>query len=104
MKVTNIRINMWDSQLCDLCKNTRVTDTTRLLASVPTPRSDTIEDSSEKFSGLLSRFALYDLIIRGTCFCNGHADSCVPLNDDDSEPDDLEQDVVSECDQFLMKR
>lgn len=53
LNVTNLRIQMWKPQTCSKC------------------------NISEKNLAGFKHFAVYDLIIRGTCFCNGHADSCV---------------------------
>ena len=97
MKITNIRIRMWNPQLCETCTDSSITDT-RILTS-PSPLDEEAESEDALWplhsSRHFTRFALYDLIIRGTCFCNGHADTCVPLHEDASEPDDREQDVVS---------
>jgi len=98
MKITNIRIKMWDPQLCESCTDSSITDTRVLTSRNPLEIESENEDAlwSLNSSRHFTRFAVYDLIIRGTCFCNGHADTCVPLHEDDAtEPDDQEQDVVS---------
>ncbi|CAK8675729.1 netrin-4-like [Clavelina lepadiformis] len=78
LKITNLRIRMWNPQICPTCLNST-------------------RDSGNPGSvlpGPFTRFAVYDLIIRGTCFCNGHADTCIPLREDGGEPQDEEQSVV----------
>ena len=99
LKVTNIRIKMWNPQVCPSCVNRSLADSTLYQSRHHLSgrgnrgnlgRAGLASDSSSFFT----RFAIYDLIIRGTCFCNGHADTCIPLHEDDMEPDDQEQDVV----------
>ncbi|KAM9705417.1 netrin-4 [Menidia menidia] len=55
LRVTNIRIRLLKRQACP-CK-------TKDLASVDAPTR---------------HFAIYDLIVKGSCFCNGHAEQCIP--------------------------
>lgn len=92
---------MWNPQMCPSCVNSNIISTALrsrrkdLLESTQNDPLETNVTSVSDTSNFFSHFAIYDLIIRGTCFCNGHADTCVPLREDNSEPEDFEQDVVS---------
>ncbi|XP_007888755.1 netrin-4-like [Callorhinchus milii] len=44
-----------------------------------------------------AHFAIYDLIIRGSCFCNGHAEQCVPLADHKASGRNSEHVVHGKC-------
>lgn len=57
LKVTNIRIRLLKHQSCS-CK-------AKDLASAREARPT-------------RHFAVYDLIVKGSCSCNGHAEQCVP--------------------------
>ena len=39
---------------------------------------DSSSDSIKKYY-----YALYNLVVRGSCFCYGHASNCTPLKDED---------------------
>jgi len=99
LKITNLRIRMWDPQICPSCLNTTLTDSRALtqlrLTSIESNDAHSGQKLREEKRRIFQRFAIYDLIIRGTCFCNGHADTCVPLRGDGSDPADEEQLVVS---------
>lgn len=57
LRVTNLRIQLLKHQSC--------------------PCQAKVLASSNK--ALPTRhFAIYDLIVKGSCFCNGHAEQCVP--------------------------
>lgn len=57
LRVTNIRIRLLKHQSCP-CQ---------------------AKDPASKHEALPTRhFAIYDLIVKGSCFCNGHAEQCVP--------------------------
>lgn len=58
LKVTNIRIRLLKHQKC----HCQAKDLTSAHEPLPT-----------------RHFAIYDLIVKGSCFCNGHADQCVPM-------------------------
>lgn len=58
LRVTNIRIRLLKQQQCP-CQDK---DLGRA-ATEPLPTR---------------HFAIYDLIVKGSCFCNGHAEQCVP--------------------------
>lgn len=58
LKVTNIRIRLLKHQKCPC----QAKDLTSAHEPLPT-----------------RHFAIYDLIVKGSCFCNGHADQCVPM-------------------------
>nr|XP_002126784.1 netrin-4 [Ciona intestinalis] len=84
LKITNLRIRMWNPQLCTGCTNI-------------TSDSLVMEDRSilpEDVGSIFPPFSVYDLIIRGTCYCSGHGDTCVPLHQDGTKPKDSEQSVV----------
>lgn len=57
LRVTNIRIRLLKQQTCPCFDKMAASDSTAL----PT-----------------RHFAIYDLIVKGSCFCNGHAEQCVP--------------------------
>ncbi|XP_005814285.2 netrin-4 [Xiphophorus maculatus] len=57
LRVTNIRIRLLKHQSCP-CQ-------VKALASTRKPLP-------------VQHFAIYDLIVKGSCFCNGHAEQCVP--------------------------
>lgn len=57
LRVTNIRIRLLKHQSCP-CQ---------------------AKDPASAHGALPSRhFAIYDMIVKGSCFCNGHAEQCVP--------------------------
>ncbi|XP_043943568.1 netrin-4 [Protopterus annectens] len=55
LKITNIRIQLLKRQQCP-CQN---------------------KDPDLK-SQRFAHYAIYDFIVKGSCFCNGHADQCIP--------------------------
>ncbi|XP_063783663.1 netrin-4 isoform X5 [Pseudophryne corroboree] len=57
LRITNLRVQLLKQQLCP-CHN---------------------KDSDIKPQSL-SHYAVYDFIVKGSCFCNGHADHCVPTD------------------------
>ncbi|XP_068132886.1 netrin-4 [Hyperolius riggenbachi] len=57
LKITNLRVQLLKQQLCP-CHN---------------------KDSDIKPQSL-AHYAVYDFIVKGSCFCNGHADHCVPVD------------------------
>lgn len=56
LKITNLRVQLLKCQSCPCLSND-------LNAKPPQ----------------LTYYALYDFIVKGSCFCNGHADHCVPI-------------------------
>ncbi|KAJ6656393.1 hypothetical protein lerEdw1_003896 [Lerista edwardsae] len=56
LKVTNLRVQLLKRQSCPCLSND-------LNAKPPQ----------------LTYYAIYDFIVKGSCFCNGHADHCVPI-------------------------
>ncbi|XP_070558524.1 netrin-4-like [Ptychodera flava] len=66
MKITNLRITLMKSQQCPC-----VLKNPTLAAELPK----------------LNYFAVYDMIVGGTCFCNGHANECVPIEDEKDTPE-----------------
>lgn len=59
LKITNLRVRLLERQGCPC------------LPAVPTPRS--LQPPPPL------HYAIYDFIVKGSCFCNGHADHCVPI-------------------------
>ncbi|XP_056430278.1 netrin-4 isoform X2 [Hyla sarda] len=57
LKITNLRVQLLKQQSCP-CQNKNVD----------------IKPHS------LAHYAVYDFIVKGSCFCNGHADHCVPID------------------------
>ncbi|XP_072329192.1 netrin-4-like isoform X1 [Scyliorhinus torazame] len=57
MKLTNLRLHFLKQQGCP-CQHVRLMEKPRRFA----------------------HYAVYDLIVRGSCFCNGHAEECQPLD------------------------
>ncbi|KAM9328157.1 netrin-4 isoform 2-T2 [Pholidichthys leucotaenia] len=57
LRVTNIRIRLLKQQVCPC----QAKDLTSMNKALPT-----------------HHFSIYDLIVKGSCFCNGHAEHCVP--------------------------
>ncbi|XP_077195210.1 netrin-4 isoform X2 [Paroedura picta] len=56
LKITNLRVQLLRQQSCPCHSN-------NLNAKLPQ----------------LTYYAVYDFIVKGSCFCNGHADQCVPI-------------------------
>ncbi|KAL0962909.1 hypothetical protein UPYG_G00347010 [Umbra pygmaea] len=59
LRVTNVRIHLLEHQSCP-CQ---------------AKQADSIPGAPPK-----PHFAVYDLIVKGSCFCNGHAEQCVPAS------------------------
>lgn len=57
LRVTNIRIQLLKHQSCPC----QAKDLTSAQETLPT-----------------HHFAIYDLLVKGSCFCNGHAEQCIP--------------------------
>ncbi|XP_053572856.1 LOW QUALITY PROTEIN: netrin-4 [Bombina bombina] len=57
LKITNLRVQLLKQQQC------------------PCHGKDL--DTKPQY---LSHYAVYDFIVKGSCFCNGHADHCVPVD------------------------
>ncbi|KAM6985681.1 netrin-4 [Aplochiton taeniatus] len=57
LRVTNIRVRLLKHQSCP-CQTKDLT--------------------SAAIAPLTQHFAIYDLIVKGSCFCSGHAEQCVP--------------------------
>ncbi|XP_028972936.2 netrin-4 [Esox lucius] len=57
LRVTNVRVRLLERQSCPCQAKRAVSD------AGPLPGQ---------------HFAVYDLIVKGSCFCNGHAEQCVP--------------------------
>lgn len=57
LKITNLRVQLLKQQSCP-CHNTSLD----------------IKPQS------LAHYAVYDFIVKGSCFCNGHADHCIPTD------------------------
>lgn len=56
LKITNLRVQLLKQQSC------------------PCHSNDMNAKPPE-----LTYYAIYDFIVKGSCFCNGHADHCVPI-------------------------
>ncbi|CAH2277759.1 netrin-4 isoform X2 [Pelobates cultripes] len=56
LMITNLRVQLLKQQICP-CKN---------------------KDPDIK-PQYMAHYAVYDFIVKGSCFCNGHADHCVPI-------------------------
>ncbi|NP_001164710.1 netrin 4 precursor [Saccoglossus kowalevskii] len=65
MKITNLRIKLLKSQRCIPCQ-----------AEI---------NSMEYKLSKMDYFAVSNVIVGGTCFCNGHASECVPLSVESSD-------------------
>ncbi|NWI54136.1 NET4 protein, partial [Calyptomena viridis] len=59
LKITNLRVRLLERQGCPC------------LPASPAPRAPQPPPSLH--------FAIYDFIVKGSCFCNGHADHCIPV-------------------------
>uniref|UniRef100_A0A8D0HGV7 Netrin-4 n=1 Tax=Sphenodon punctatus TaxID=8508 RepID=A0A8D0HGV7_SPHPU len=57
LKITNLRVQLLKLQACPCQGNDIHTKPQRL-----------------------THYAVYDFIVKGSCYCNGHADHCVPIN------------------------
>ncbi|KAM4747933.1 netrin-4 [Rhinophrynus dorsalis] len=57
LKITNLRVQLLKQQICP-CQS---------------------KDPEIK-PQYLAHYAVYDFIVKGSCFCNGHADHCVPVD------------------------
>ncbi|XP_004400321.1 PREDICTED: netrin-4 isoform X1 [Odobenus rosmarus divergens] len=57
LKITNLRVQLLKRQSC------------------PCQRND-LTAKPQHFT----HYAIYDFIVKGSCFCNGHADQCVPVD------------------------
>lgn len=57
LKITNLRVQLLKRQSC------------------PCQRND-LNMKPQHFT----HYAIYDFIVKGSCFCNGHADHCVPVD------------------------
>lgn len=55
LKVTNLRVRLLERQSCPCL--------------LPAPQAPPAP-----------HYAVYDFIVKGSCFCNGHADRCVPVS------------------------
>ncbi|KFP43104.1 Netrin-4, partial [Chlamydotis macqueenii] len=60
LKITNLRVRLLERQGCPCLP---VNPTPHVLQPPPP-----------------LHYAIYDFIVKGSCFCNGHADRCVPVN------------------------
>ncbi|KAF0029879.1 hypothetical protein F2P81_018984 [Scophthalmus maximus] len=61
LRVTNVRVRLLKRQPC------------------PCRAKDRAAAAAERGEALPTQhFAIYDLIVKGSCFCNGHAEQCVP--------------------------
>ncbi|XP_023389703.1 netrin-4 [Pteropus vampyrus] len=57
LKITNLRVQLLKRQSC------------------PCQRND-LNTKPQHFT----HYAIYDFIVKGSCFCNGHADHCIPVD------------------------
>ena len=57
LKITNLRVQLLKRQSC------------------PCQRNDPNAKPQH-----FTHYAIYDFIVKGSCFCNGHADQCVPVD------------------------
>lgn len=57
LKITNLRVQLLKRQSC------------------PCQRND-LNTKPQHFT----HYAIYDFIVKGSCFCNGHADQCAPVD------------------------
>ena len=57
LKITNLRVQLLKQQSC------------------PCQRND-LNAKPRHFT----HYAIYDFIVKGSCFCNGHADQCIPVD------------------------
>nr|XP_037852599.1 netrin-4 isoform X2 [Chlorocebus sabaeus] len=57
LKITNLRVQLLKRQSC------------------PCQRNDLNEEPQH-----FTHYAIYDFIVKGSCFCNGHADQCIPVH------------------------
>ncbi|CAN9508481.1 unnamed protein product [Ophioblennius macclurei] len=68
LRVTNIRLRLLRRQACPCQAKDRL----------PPPQEEEEEEEEEEEAPPTRHFAIYDLIVKGSCFCNGHAEQCVP--------------------------
>ncbi|XP_067854459.1 netrin-4 isoform X2 [Heptranchias perlo] len=74
MKLTNLRLHLLKRQECP-CQG---------LGLLEKPQR-------------FAHYAVYDLIVRGSCFCNGHAEECQPLDGPEREGRSTEAMVHGKC-------
>lgn len=57
LKITNLRVQLLKRQSCPCQRNH-------------------LNAEPQHFT----HYAIYDFIVKGSCFCNGHADQCIPID------------------------
>ncbi|XP_077977074.1 netrin-4-like [Glandiceps talaboti] len=76
LQITNLRINLVKTQQCECAT-----------------QNPTAKNKSSK----LNYFAVYELIVGGTCSCNGHASECVPLSAEGNSNSQPENKIHGKC-------
>lgn len=73
LEISVISYILWSSELITLT-NLRV-NFTRLITLGDTVLTRRRRNPQNKYY-----YALYEMVVRGSCFCNGHASQCVPVD------------------------
>ncbi|XP_042589819.1 netrin-4-like [Cyprinus carpio] len=78
LTVTNLRIQLLKSQQCPISKGQRSVPEQSNPPFLPTIHSRTLTAPTQSSDPLDSTpFAVYSLLAKGTCLCNGHAEHCL---------------------------